>query len=79
MRILSDEAISILLYKAEEKYEDVEMTNIEWEEKLYLIIAQAQLKDAQEQVKTSIHDIEFKSDSAVEFMNGVLDFLKELE
>lgn len=50
MKILSEEAIRNIIEKAEEEYEDIEMTDAEWEEKRWSIIAQAQLEDTLRQV-----------------------------
>ena len=44
MILLTGEEIRVINDKVEEEYEDIEMTDAEWEEKRYSIISKAQAK-----------------------------------
>ncbi len=49
--LLTEKGIRALIDKAEEEYADVDMTDVEWEMKRWMIITEAQLTKAREAVE----------------------------
>ncbi len=69
LKILSDEEIENRLNLAEKEYEDVQMTDAEFECKLYQLVAQAQLESCEKQYQ-ELKKKEFNPDY-LDFQTGV--------
>ncbi|KKM70242.1 hypothetical protein LCGC14_1442610 [marine sediment metagenome] len=77
--ILGDEEIEAIIDKAIVDYEDVEMTDQEWEDKQLELVAKAQAKMTAKQIMSDLDRLSVEHKDDTDFLASVGQYLKELE